>query len=174
MPYLSIDRREGVTRGTVQATFTRPSDTTQYAAADVVGPVTTPANMTFSSVVRGAGWGGTIRSASLHKTDNDLTAATFDLYLFDSAPAAIADNSEWVPTDDEMLACIGFVAFAAASGKVLGAGSATGNFWHSNALCIPFACASSALALYGVLVARDTYTPASAEKFAITLGIERD
>ena len=158
----------------VQATFTRPSNATLYTVGDVVGPVTTPANMTFDPCVQQPGWGGRITGAILHKSDHDLTGADFDLNIFHTAPVAIADNSEWLATDAEMLNFVGLAVFLAADGTAVGGASATGNFWQKTNLDITFACASGSTSLYGVLVARGAYTPASAEVIAVTLLIERD
>lgn len=174
MPYIPTDYRDGPKSGCVQAQFTRPANTTQYAAGDVVG--TSPAaNLAFANVARVNGGGLRIVGATLHKTDNDTTGADFDLVVFDAAPTAIADNAEWLPSDAEGATVVAVVSFANGNAKVLGAASATGNLWQTILTHpVPVACAPTSRALYGVLVARGTYTPASAEVFSVTLHVEID
>ena len=174
-PNLSVDIRDGAKHGLVQASFTRPSDTTAYAAGDVIGPVTTPANMSFAGVARLKGGGAILRAVTLHKSDKNTTNAAFDLYLFDTSPAAIADNAEWLPTDAEMLNCIGFVELLAADAHQSGGSSnATGATWCKSNLDLPIVCVSGSTTVYGVLVARGAWTPTSAEVVAVTLHLERD
>lgn len=176
MAQSSTDDRVQKTRHvTIKAQFTRPANTTQYAEGDVLSDhATTPSVMPFTGAARYDASGGIIRSVSLHKSDDDLTGAAFDLYLFDAVPTAMEDNAAFDPTDAEGRTIIGGVEFLAADGRSLGVtGSGTGNHWHKT-VWIPFTCGAGTTAIWGVLVARGTYTPASAEVIAITLGIEQD
>lgn len=151
------------------AQFTRPADTTAYAANDVVSTLA-GAVMEFTNAARFAGGGGTIEVVTLTKSDDDVTGAAFDLYLFAAAPTAIADNAAFAITDAERLTLVGFVEFVAADGRA----SSTGNEWTKSTLPLPFACASGSRSLYGMLVARGVYTPASAEVISARLLIRQD
>lgn len=80
----------------VSATFTRPDNATAYAALDVVG--TDPAtNILFENVLPTTGGSFCIAKIGL---EIDVSAVPsgmsgFVLYLYDSAPTAIADNSPY-------------------------------------------------------------------------------
>lgn len=174
MPNLSTDLRDGPKAATVQATFTRPANTTAYAIGDVVG-ADPAANMEFAGCARLKGGGARLLGVTLHKSTKTTTDADFDLYIFDAAPTAIADNAEWLPSDAEartIVACIRFAnADAAQTG---GSTNATGAVWQKSVPALPVVCASTSTTLYGALVARAAHVPASAEVFAVTLHLDRD
>lgn len=155
------------------ASFTRPSNTTQYTAADAVSDNATTATIASFTLTGMAGmveFGGVIRSVMLHKSDHDLTAAAFDINFYTSAPsgANFEDNAEIALTDAENQACIGFVELLAADG----ADMKTGDLWSKTNLDIHYECAAGLTSLYYVIIARDTYTPASAEVFTLRVGGE--
>ena len=162
----------------VQATFTRPADTTAYTIGDVIGPAVA-AVQSFGPCVRSPGFGGRVTGVTLTKSDKSVTLTTFDLYLFHTAPAAIADNAEFLPTDAEILNLIGIIPMAAASFvQSGGAANALNAVYHSSAVAqrpdILFQCASGSQTIYGVLVARGAYVPVSGEVISILLHIEHD
>lgn len=175
MPNTSTTPRETLTSDVFQASFARPSDTNAYAAGDVIGPTTTPANQSWD-LARIAGQGFRLRAVSMHKSDKNITNAAMDLVLFDAAPVAIADNAEWLPTDAEMLAgYVGFVELLATDWHQCGgATNATGAMLCKSNLDLPLAPASTSKTLYGVLVARGAWTPTSAEVITINLHVERE
>lgn len=147
--------------------FTRPSDTTAYASADVIGPVTTPASMTFGVDCNS----GRIRSAVLIDGACVATKLDADLFIFDTDLTPDADNAAFTPTDAELATCIGTLTFAAASAKIGDATSgAGGNVITVATGDLPFATVNRKL--YGVLIARSAYAPVSAQTFQIRLGIE--
>ena len=155
-------------------TFTRPSNTTQYSVNDAVSDnATTPTAATFvlPSVSPAIGLGGLIKSVYLFKSDQDQTGADFNLYLFDTQPAAAGyeDNALIAITDAEWATCVGFVALVATSDA---ASVDVGDAYHKTNLDWPFECVAGSTSLYSVLVARGTYTPASAEVFTIRIGGE--
>lgn len=141
------------------ASFTRPSNTTAYTAGDVVS-TTAGAVMTFASDAEGL-----VRAAVLIDSAAESTKPEFDLFLFTVAPNAVADNSAFAPTDGEMLNCIGVVSFLAADFK-----AASGNGMTQGVMSDMSYLAAGGN-LYGVLVARNAYTPVSAEVFAVRLSI---
>jgi hypothetical protein len=163
-----------MSRTTIQsvstATFTRPADTNIYAATDSVNVATTGVALEFKSMVPIPGMGGILRGAVMHKTDQDLTAAAFDLYLFDTAPAGAGfeDNAVIAITDAEWLNCVGFIEFAQADGRSV----VTGDLWNKTNLDLAYQTVKNDSSLYGVLVAQAAYTPASAEVFNIRLFFE--
>lgn len=149
------------------ATFTRPADTTQYTAGDSVADnATTPTAATFTLL--GMGNSGRITSVTLHKSDQDQTGADFDVYFFDTQPAAAGyeDNAAIAITDAEWKQCIGFVQLTAAADVV---SVVTGDLYNKTNLDLPYQTLTNNN-LYFVIVARGTYTPASAEAITLRVG----
>lgn len=155
--------------------FTRPADTTAYTIADQVAATTTAANnrnLEFI-VARVPGGSGIISSAILIDSTSESTKPYFDLLLFDSPVTNVADNAAAAPTDAEVERAIpnGVISFDGVNYfKVAGANGVipAGN------LNIPFVCREGTTKLYGILVARNAYTPISSEKFTARLGVLQD
>lgn len=162
----------------VTATFTRPSNTTQYAVGDVL-TAGTAAAMTFTNVVGGANGNGEIVKSVLVDSANQATLGDFELWLFHTAPTMDNDNAAFTPTDAEMLNLVGIIDFPATVAAVGDATSgAGGNVVYlgvplSGLKTEPIGTKIGSRTLYGVLVARSTYTPVSAEEFTITLWTTR-
>ena len=149
------------------ATITRPANTTAYASGDVITSGTAAA-LVFGTDAPA----GRVRSATLIDGACQATKLDADLFLFDATLTPDADNAAFTPTDAEMATCIGVISFAGSGAKVGDATSgADGNvLLQSGVVDLPFV--SPGRALYGVLVARNAYTPVSAETFVIRLGVE--
>lgn len=154
---------------TVTQTITRPANATQYTATDAVS-TTAGAVLTFAGVASHVKMGGRITGLCVHKTKQDETAADFDLALFDTTFTAgsIADNAAIALTDAEWQTCVGFVAMEAADWRNV----VTGSVWHKTNLDWPFQCAANSTSLFGCVIARGAYTPASGEVFTIRLSGE--
>ncbi len=179
------------------ATMTRASGTTQYAAGDIV------ANSTSASLVvplkfpacRTANGSGIITGGRMIKSDDDVTAASFRLWLLTKQPFAAgsypADNAALVLTYAALGYLIGYMDFS----TFVDAGSATsGNVAMSAAAHreMPFNCERAARMptddsvivggkfydgtklIYGVLEAVGTYTPATLEEFTIWLDVQQN
>lgn len=157
------------------ATFTRPADTTAYTSGDVVNNSTSaPVIMTFPNA--GSGEGAIIQTATLFSSANQATKLAGELWLFDTAMTMDNDNAVFTPTDAESLTLIAVIAFPASAWVVGDATSgASGNaLCNAQQLYIPFRTVLGATPdpnIYGVLVARNAYTPVSAEVFTIRLGV---
>jgi len=158
------------------ASFTRLSNTTQYTAGDAVSDdATTATAATFTLPNMGAmkGMGGIIHSVTLHKSDDDLTGADFDVYFFSSQPVGTGyeDNVAVAITDTEWQSCVGFVSFV---GSTDGRSVANGNIYTKTNLDLPYECGADTTTivapLYFVIIARGTYTPASGEIITLTVG----
>lgn len=164
----------------ISASITRPANTTQYAVGDAVSEsTTTPAGLVFSNAARIRGGKGTVLSALLIDSANQATKGDFDLFLFESAigAARFQDNAAFAPTDAELETLVGVISFAASS---FVAGNATAGA-SGNSCClgligspISFQAGATSRTLYGVLVARSTYTPVSAEKLTVRLSISQE
>lgn len=153
----------------VSATFTRPSDTTQYAASDVVSNSTSaPAVLTFSGMARGNGGGGRILTARHIKNNTATTSASFRLWLYRTAPTPINDNAQFPLLWANRANRLGFVDF---THTTAGSGSDSSS---SMVLFtgLDYVCDAAARDLYGILITTATYTPASGEQHFIELGTE--
>jgi hypothetical protein len=150
--------------------FTRPADTTQYTAGDAVSDnATTPTVATFAlPSMAYSGFGGIIHGVVLHKSDQDQTGADFDIYFFDTQPAAAGweDNAAIAITDAEWKRCVGFVSFVASTDA---RSVATGDIYCKTNLDIAYECVGGD-SLYVLFVARGTYTPGNAEVFTLNVG----
>ena|SRR3990167_2457385 len=157
----------------VNSSFTRPSDTTTYAAGEVVGPTAGAAVMTFTNCARLNGGSGNITHAILVDGANvPGLPGSFELWLFDITFTPDADNAVFTPTDAELLTCIGVIPMS------LGyAGDATSGIGGNRVYMgtvdrpIPFVCGASSRNLFGTLVTRNAYVPVSAETFDARLFI---
>jgi len=154
----------------VQDSVTRPANATQYGAGDTISDVATTATaagaFTLDFKTQAQGY-GSVRfiDFTLHKSDHDVTAATFWLLLFTTLPALanFGDNDACQITDAEMLECKGTVTFAAANWQNV----VTGDIQTvSQDIGVVFGSAQTTV--YGILIAGDTYTPASGEIFTLT------
>lgn len=149
------------------ASLTRPADTTAYAAGDVV-TAGTAAALSFGLNTSA----GRIRSALLIDSASQATKPDIDLMLFDSSLTPDADNAAFTPTDAEMGTLIGVISFAGSAFKTGDAtvGAGGNGVIVSGGLDILLSGASETI--YGVLVARNAYTPVASEVFTIRLGVE--
>jgi hypothetical protein len=151
--------------------ITRPGDTTQYAAGDVISAVTTNNFHVFASGMGGK-LKGTIEHARIMINANQATKPDLELWLFSKLIAEVADNSAFAPTDTEILTLIDVIEFAVAGFKVGLAGSgASGNIVQVER-DLNIALPQTNGTLYGQLVARNTYTPIADENFTIDLQIQ--
>jgi hypothetical protein len=162
------------------AVVTRPNDTTQYAAGDVVSAAVGAA-ITFADASRfpsgHIGRGGTIVGATIVDSANQGTGADFRLYLFTSPPTVANDNAPFAPTDAQLNDCVAVLTLTAASHSFVvntASGAAGNRIYELSAQARPFYLPDASTSLYGVLTVTNAYTPVAQETFTITLGIVRD
>jgi hypothetical protein len=149
---------------TLTAEFTRPGDTTAYAAGDAVGTATS-AVLTLSNAGKSSGQGGKIRTVKLSKSTATVTAATFRVYFYSgtTAPAAIADNAAWTTLYADRAKFVGSVDL---STMISGGGAA---LIHAADVNITY----NGRHLYAVIVALGAYAPGNAETFSLAVTVER-
>lgn len=159
----------------VRAGFTRPADTTQYTAADIVSDSTAAGHpLVFRDCARFDGGTGIIYSAMLFISTDAATNPNFDLVLFDSAAITIAaDNAAGTVTDAQALQCVAAITFDGTNSTNVATVGAN-LIVKATGLGQVFKCASGDRALYGIVVDRGAYTPASAEIITFKLGILQD
>ena len=158
-----------------EASFTRPADTTQYTANDVVSNSTaTTELLVFRDCVRFAGGTGQLLSGLMFATTDAATNPNFDLMLFDRPTITLAaDNAASTVTDAEIrffTAAITFDGTNASNVATVGANLIIG----ASAIAQGFRCADGSRDLYGLVIDRGGYTPASAEQFRFRLCIAQD
>jgi hypothetical protein len=151
--------------------FTRPSDTTQYASGDLVANSTTAANVVALSWLIAQTAEGTIdgyvRRVRMWSSDNDTTSASFRLHFYSRNPVSTA------PTNGDN----GAYAMAVTDGNSIYLGSVDISFDrtvnNSDAYGAGVPTAGNEInftdvgTLYALIEARGTYTPASAEVLTI-------
>jgi hypothetical protein len=157
----------------ISANFTRPADTTAYAAGDLVANSTTAGSvvpLSFANVVRTAGDCVRIERVRIEKTSTTLTNASFRLHLFESSPTpTVGDNG--VFNSSGTLASNNVLTYAgtfpvtmvwAGSDGAMGIGTPTTG---SGATISP----TTGTTIYGFIEVTAAYTPASAEVFTVVL-----
>lgn len=155
-------------RKRMATSITRPANTTQYAAGDVIGTSESHV-MTFQAKDLGAADvnRGVIVSAMVIDSAAQSTLPVLELWLFGAAPAAQADNAAFAVTDAELLELVGVIPLTYSY-----VGLASGNcVLLSDPCSVAFECAAGSEAIYGALVVRNTYTPISGEVFKVVLSV---
>lgn len=153
------------------STVTRPADTAQYASGDLIANSTTAANVTPLTFDGGL---ALVRKVVLTKDDDDTTSASFRLHLFSgdptsTAPAAGDNGALSLNTDiDEYLGSFDFDMSSSPDIYNTAGNAAVGVPLNGTEVFLP-----TTSAVYGLLEARGTYTPASGEVFTVALDILR-
>lgn len=158
-------------------TFTRPSDTTQYAALDLVANSTTAASVValqfkFDRAIVKSGF--RITRGTMVKSDTDIVTATFALHLFKATPtfSTNGDNSAMSGNTTGAASWLGTLTNAAAISFLA---DDVAQFTATDATGIMCTvadftpAADGTISLYGCLSAIGTYTPGSAETFSVTI-----
>jgi hypothetical protein len=147
--------------------FTRPADTTAYAAKDVVSNSTSaPALIQFDNVARIASGSGYITSASIETDKKDCTAR-FKLWLYqDNTPTPINDNSPFLELYANNSVRLGTIEFDAMTTE--DATNSTGARTQKTNINLFFK-ADANKRIWGMLETLDVFTPASGQKFNIKL-----
>lgn len=155
------------------ATITRPADTTAYTAGDVIADSTSAATVLKFNRASGDGSGGVIRSAMMASSIAPGTKLNADLFLFDTAPTAYGnDNEAFALSDADLLNCVGVISLDGTTAANVKTGTLN-CVVINQALAMPVKSLVNDRCLYGVLVARNAYTPGSGEVLTIKLGIQQ-
>lgn len=155
------------------ATITRPADTVAYASGDVIADSTTAATPLVFKGVCGDGEGAVIRAAQFSSSIVPATKLNADLFLFHTAPTAYGnDNEAFALSDADLLNCVGVITLDGTTAANIKVGTLN-CVVINQALAMPVKSLTTDRALYGVLVARNAYVPASAEVLTVKLGAEK-
>ena len=157
----------------ISANFTRPADTTAYAAGDLVANSTTSGSvvpLSFTNVVRTAGDCVRIERVRIEKSGTSLTNASFRFHLFEASPTptvgdnGVFNNAGALATNNVLNHAGSFPVTMTWSGSdgAMGIGVPTTG---AGATASP----TSGTTLYGLLEVTAAYTPASGETFYVVL-----
>lgn len=140
---------------TITASYTRPADTTAYAAGDsFANSTSSPTYLTFTSIASASGKSGIITDVFVSSTA--AAAMSGELWLFDQAPTATNDNAAFALTDADAQKAIAKIPFTTSV-------DATNNaVAHASVSPIGFTGNGSAN-LFGLVRVTQAYTPANAE-----------
>lgn len=151
----------------VSAQYTRPANTTAYAANGSVGTT-----HTFSGAANSSGGQGRITGAWLTHTTTTITNSDFTLYLYEGAPGSApgADQTAWASTHlSDRTTYVGSIRFRNA---VAGNSNGIISEGELSRAGMMFDIVSGT-DLIGVLVANAAYVPGSSETFYMRLDIEQ-
>lgn len=166
---------DGSRVGIVSASYTRPANTTQYASGDTISDSATV--LTFDlglNDITQNGTTGIIVQAILTDSAYQSTSLDAELLLFSVAPTAPTDNAACAITDAELAYLVARLRFSTVVAVNPTSGAGGNCFYVSSQENEIFECASDDDALYGVLIARNAYTPVSGEIFSVKLKIIQD
>jgi hypothetical protein len=154
---------------TVAKEFTRPADTTAYAANDVVSDSTSATTIqSLVNVARINGGSGYIVGAAL-RTNLKSVTPRIRVHLFNAVGATVsADNAPAQSKYADIGKRLGSFDLAALATSVDTTNSDYSGVVDST-LRIPFVCAGGDRNLYFVTETLDAFTPASGEKFSLTI-----
>jgi hypothetical protein len=153
----------------IEQTITRPANGTPYTIGDTIKSEAVAGNMLPFGVEASV---GKVVSAMIISSALPTTKLEADLLLFEADMSVTADNFAFSPTDTQVKNLVAIVPFLAASAVTLNV-AANASYAVVSAVSNRVFRASSRV-LYGVLVARNAYTPASGEVLSIRLGVETD
>jgi hypothetical protein len=159
----------------VSSSFTRPADTTAYAAGDNMSDSTTsPTANTITGCARVNAGSGVILGAILIDSANQATAGQFEAWVFDTTWTPDNDNAAFTPTDAECATAVAIIPLTTSYIGDATSGAGGNRVYFSDAVNRSFKCGASSTSLFWALVARNAYTPVSGEIFSLRLSISQD
>jgi len=154
----------------VQATITRPADTTAYTALDCITDAGA-GTIDFAGAGRVVGGTGYITGLQF-ETDQAANVSEYVLYLFQQDPAAIiADNAVWNSLDADK--AIRIIPIDIPACAAVGATGDTAIIDVTD-LKIPYKCAAASTSIKGQLKTVTGFTPVSGQVFTITLYFDQN
>ena len=149
------------------ANFTRLNNTTQYASGQLIANHATAGSVVPMSFFIPNGRGFKLHRVELQKTSTTVTDAQFRLHLYkDSPTVANGDGAAWSST---VSGYIGYIDIDAQT-PAFTDDSRAGGVPISNSVFAPLLILTdSDRKVYGLLEARDTYTPTAEEVITVTL-----
>ena len=158
----------------VSKEFTRPSDTTAYAANDVVSNSTSATTLiVLTGAAHIVGGGGYITGIRLATDKKSITPRIRVHFYNASTPTVAVDNvaMERLYADESLL--VAHYDLAAMTTPADTSNSTLSEIYDAT-MRLPFVCASTDKDLYALLETLDAVTPASAEKFTLTIWVDQN
>lgn len=149
------------------ASTTRPNDTTQYASGDLIANNTTAGSVTPLTFYVPYGRGLKIHRAAVSKTSTTVTDAQFRVHLFtDSPTVANGDNGA---ISFSVSGYLGYIDVDGQAPAMTGGSKAYGVYVNNSVFAPLLAYIDVDRKIYGLIEARDTYTPTAQETLTVTL-----
>lgn len=146
----------------ISDSFSRPANTTAYAAGDLVANDATAGNVTPLKFQVGDK-GGLLAGVRLEKSDTGVTNADFSVHLFAVEPTvANGDNGAFSVDVADKLADIDLDTMVAGTDDAYA-------LLNAGATALPISLALPGTVVYGLIEADGAYTPASSETFLVEL-----
>lgn len=160
------------------ANFTRPSNTTAYAGGDLIANSETAASVVPMSWTLPGTVGGLvkIRRALVRKTATSITNADIRVHLFSASPTVSTngDNAAFLTVVSGLASHLGSIYVPMGQPLADGAiGWGVPLDYSETYAADMIVRPSSGRLIYGLLLAKAAYTPASAEVFTVELEFER-
>lgn len=149
--------------------FTRPNDTTAYAARDVIADSTSAATIrTFGTAGRISGGSGYITKALLQTSDSaQVNRVRLHLYST-SSPTVINDNAANTVLYADRAKYVGYIDFPALSTET--SGSEAFALWTG---ALPYLCVGND-DLFGVLETLDAFTPTAQSTWFVSIWCDQN
>lgn len=162
----TLTQRATANPGSVRSVtgFTRPANTTAYAAHDVIYEDVSGGCLEFDS----CGGAGTIIHVGVQMFQ--VEAVDLDLLVFDAEPTNHADNVAVALVSSDINKLVGVFSLTNSNKKIGAAGLALYETTDGRSMCYT----SDNGALYGILVTRTGFTPASATAYSAFLHLQID
>lgn len=156
----------------ISTQFTRPSDTTAYAAGDAVGDSTSALTMqALANAARVSGGSGYITGIRIN-TDKKSITPRFRIHLYNTNGATLSnDNAAWqdrYADNSKYVGCWDLPAMRTGADST----NSTNSYSEDMSVRIPFTCAATSL--YYVLETLDAFTPASAQGVSVSVFADRN
>lgn len=149
------------------ATFTRPNNTTQYTSGDLIANNTTAGDVDPLEFYVPYGRGLRLHRAELLRSSTTVTDGQFRLHLYlDSPTPANGDNAAWSTTVSGYL---GFIDIDGQAPAFTDDSRASGVPISNSVFAPMLIVADVDQKVFGLLEARDTYTPTANEVFTVSL-----
>ena len=150
------------------ASFTRPADTTAYAANDAIADSTSePTLLSFANCANANGGQGYIVKTRL-LTNQKTCTARFRLSFYHTAPSPVNDNAPKPMLYANKDKLIGRIDLDPCNTEDTSSDAA---YALSTAL-MPYVCAAADTTIYCILTTLDAFTPASAQQFYLEITCE--
>jgi len=161
----------GVTN-VIDATLTRPANTTAYTAGDEMTD-TGGSILTLTGIATKSGGTGIITEIVLCCSTNAATKPDLTLFVYDTTSTPQTDNAAFAPSDSVQDTCLGYTRIT--DSQVGDATSNSGNFvMSSGQIHIPFKCVGSANLYLRVKVNNAYQAGANSDTYKIRVKVLQD